>query len=231
MLSQDSWLYQMTPAAKEHAARSAAVTTDTADAAASTFLGGGGMATIQLLGHGGKIMPIPRFNAALAGTGSLSLILGAFVDLYSSRALSAAELHAEMPERLRRVRRTHCPDDDGILIVGGYDATRGTGFGYVYASGDDFAGSEIPVGSFIGPAIDPDYDERGLIERLRHSAAAGFNVDRFHEALYCQQCEAFLDGKLAPGCAVGGALHHVEVTAAGITITTAPDRADEMRAA
>jgi len=116
------------------------------------------------------------------------------------------------------------PGEAYIVMMAGFDPRRGCGFGYVYSS--DGEARELKVGETVGPAPDPDDPAAEEIRELWSAASRGRHVERLHGALFDQQLRAMAAGRLALGVAVGGDLHHIEISAGGmIHYSTAPSRA------
>jgi hypothetical protein len=221
VLSQDSWLYQLSEAGRDHARRSAGITDNVQEAAASCYVGGGDATEIKLLGQGLKILAVPRFNMAIAATGPFAVALHWWMRLMEAHAVTIEALHAGTPQALAEVHQTVAPNDAAVIVHAGFDPVSGKGFGRVFSSDDGFAGTDLPVGTTAGPPPDPDDEKYATIAELWNAASDGRQVEELHRALFDQQLRAMAAGKLAPGTAVGGQLNHVAVSASGITITAA----------
>jgi hypothetical protein len=175
---------------------------------------------VILAGNGLKIVPVPRLSMAVATTGAYRFAMFWALELMHPAIQDLDYLRRMAPARFRDLQQQLCPGDEATIVHAGYDAVRGSGFGFVLST-DDFEVKDIPVGHTVAPAPDHAEPEHDAIAKLWESASRGWQVETLHRAIYAQQVRAFLAGKLAPGVAIGGPLHHVAVSAAGINITTA----------
>ncbi|WP_395020204.1 hypothetical protein [Dongia sp.] len=228
VLSQDSWIVQASAEYQRHAEQAGGVTRDPADTG-----GAYGHATdpnaVNIVGHGLKIIPVPRFGLAIATTGPLRLALFWGLELMNPAVTSLEQLRRDGARRFAEIRDQQAPGEEAAIVHAGFDPARGTGFGFV--SSTDGTCQDIAVGETIGLAPDLEDPGHGRIAQLWSAAARGWQIEELHRALFEQQRRAFLAGKLGPGVAIGGQLHHVEVTRAGIMIATAPRVAMEQEAA
>lgn len=218
VLSQDSWIAQASADYQRHAAQAAGVTRDPADTGGA-YGHGSDPGAVSIVGHGLKIFPVPRFGLAIATTGSLRLALFWHLELMSPALTSIEQLRRDGARRFAEIRNQQAPGEEAAIVHAGFDPVRGTGFGFVIST--DGTCQDIAVGETIGLAPDPADDRYERIAALWKVASNGWQIEDLHRALFGQQRRAFLAGKLGPGVAVGGLLHHVEVSRAGIAISTA----------
>ncbi len=221
VLSQDSWMVAPTAEYQRNAARAAGITRD-ASQCGEAFGHASDPNAVTIVGHGLKIIPVPRFNLAIATTGAFQLGLAWALELMHPAILSLDHLRREGADRLAQVRRQIAPDAEVAIVHAGFDPSRGEGFGFVLSS--DGPRQDIAIGETIGLAPDQQDPEYASIAALWQTAAKGFQIEQLHRALFEQQKRAFWAGKMGPGVAVGGSLHHVEVSSSGIAISTAPPR-------
>jgi len=196
VLSQDSWIYEVSG---DYHARAAGlgVTRDTAESAASCYVGGGNPDSIVVLGQSLKILAVPRFRMAIAGTGSFRMLSGWYFNLSGVPTGDITALNEKTPAALRQLRDEWKIAEAAVIIHAGYSPARQAGCGFAYASSDDFEPQEIAIGETIAPAPDPNESDYAAIRELYEQANRGERIADLHAALMAQQRRAFLAGMLA----------------------------------
>lgn len=219
VISQDSMIYAATEAGLAHARRHGGLADDGEETAASCFVGGGGPASVKVLGNALKIMLDPRRQMALGGTGRLGPLYRWFGDLASSPIGTICGLNAAAPKQIAEACAAY-GGDELLVVHAGFDPMRGTGIGFTFSSDHEFDPREIAIGTTLHPPLDieaPDYPE---IYDLSSAAREGLQVRRFHASMHKHLLAAFAAGRLAPGVGIGRTLHHVEVTADAFNVSS-----------
>ncbi len=229
VISADSWNYSMTEEQRAATAELAAVTSDFEEARASQ--GHGSTPETKLNGNVLKVYPVPQFSMLMAVTGPMLFAVNWSLALATILASDIDDVHRLAPQMLRQLHRELGGIDGVIVVHAGWSEKKQSGVGYTYASADGFTGDEIAVGQTISPAPDQDGVNYAEVHRLWDAASKGYLIDQLHRAIFTNLQAAWLAGKLAPGTAIGGKLNQVEVTAAGIRITTAPEQSADRAAA
>lgn len=221
LLSQDNSVTISTAAYREHAAQNAGITESIQQATETAYVGGGGPKTVKTYGSACKIIPLPRLNMAMAGTGDFDFLLQWWCNLIRFKFQDILDLDRRAPDLLRDLA-SKCGNPTVAVVHAGWSRLAQCSIARVYSFDQGFRSVEIPIGKTLGAMPDPEDPEYPSIEALYaevHNRSVG--LERLHCALYRQMRRSYYAGRLAPGAMVGGGLVHCSVSGYGIEMKNA----------
>ena len=221
LISQDNFITIPSAAALDHAARKCGVADSAERSEETTYVGGGGPDTVNVYGSACKIIPFPRLNMAMAGTGDFHFLMQWWHNLIHRRFDDIFELDQHAPELLRDLAKKS--GDPAVAVVhAGWSRQAGCSVARVYSFDQDFRSVEIRIGTTLGVTPDPEDPEYEKIEALwKDASERSVGIERLHAELYRQLQRSYLAGRLAPGSIVGGGLVHCSVSGVGIDMRNA----------
>lgn len=199
---------------------SGAISTDIAEAAATTFQGPGVKPAVAPVAFASKIVLLPHMPMIVAGSGCFASLLG-WVQMLMAHNLAndLDSLRLIAPMMLREIRRAVGSRLGLICTHVGFDAQKGHVGGFACASEHDFEAVPLSTeGHTLTPMptmADPEYDE---LERLWTACDTPAACENFHLLAAKNQYRAWERGLYPKWAGIGGQLHTARLDPTGLSV-------------